>query len=267
MKPVGQDYAWKQLLGLSGAIPQGLIFTGPPSVGKKQASYAWFQFLNCSQRTIDSGCGECPSCRKIANLQHADLIEIKPGSSQIISVDDLREMKRLLYYSPLEGGKLRFVIIDDAHKLNAASANSILKVLEEPPSHTRFIFITPQRHSLTATIVSRCQFVRFRPLENGLENLPDTHVDFQKSIEQFFGKDENFAIQLADQVSTEDWKLDFFIDFVFKHFYDQMRKTPSQKLANLSLETAYLKRRFARFANKKLIALKTAQHFLAGSTL
>lgn len=185
LKPRAQQAAWEKLVTLSSALPQGLILVGPSGVGKRRAARALFQLLSCSARqggtTEDSGslfnapeptatadlasepCGQCVSCRKVAENRHADLIEISP-KGETIPVDDLREMKKSLFFPPMEGN-VRFVIIDEAHKLNASSANTLLKTLEEPPAHTRFFLITHERGLLLPTIISRCQFVHFAPLD------------------------------------------------------------------------------------------------------
>ena len=184
LKPRAQDQAWQTLVAISKAPPQSLILIGPSGVGKRRSAKALFQLLHCSSQGAESvedtlfggpaepatdaaplsePCGTCVSCRKIAQGKHADLIEISPRG-ETIAVDDLREMKKMLFFAPLEG-RFRFVIIDEAHRLNTSSANTLLKTLEEPPAHTRFILITHERGLLLPTIVSRSQFVHFSPLD------------------------------------------------------------------------------------------------------
>ncbi len=199
LKPRAQDQAWQTLVTISKALPQGLILVGPAGVGKRRSVKALFQLLHCtSQGNSDTGedslfgapapqtleapvltepCGSCVSCRKIAEGRHADLLEIAPKGDNI-AVDDLREMKKTLFFAPLEG-RYRFVIIDEAHKLNASSANTLLKTLEEPPAHTRFFLITHERGLLLPTITSRCQFVHFSPLNDATlkELLEGLHLE------------------------------------------------------------------------------------------
>jgi DNA polymerase-3 subunit delta' len=193
-------------------------------------------------------------CRKIAEGNHADLIEILPKGENI-PVDSLREMKKTLFFSPLEG-RLRFVIIDEAHKLGAAAANTLLKTLEEPPAHTRFFLITHERGLLLPTIVSRCQFVHFAPLPRDTlaELLEAQGVQLPARLREAcldlmgggLGRAELFsnesvlefisamaaelespaqgwaqAVRLADQLATpasagEDWKLELLLDLMVR---------------------------------------------------
>jgi len=188
LKPIAQEHAWSQLVTLAPSLPQGLIFLGPSGVGKKRAAKALFQLLHCTSRgqredasesslfgapaepapvsseTLTEPCGTCISCKKIAENKHVDWIELGP-KGDTIPVDELREMKKTLFFAPADG-PVRFVVIDEAHLLGNASANTILKTLEEPPAHTRFILVTHERSLLLPTIISRCQFVYFAPLPN-----------------------------------------------------------------------------------------------------
>jgi DNA polymerase III delta' subunit len=186
LKPLAQEAAWRALVAMSAALPQGLILVGPSGVGKRRAVKALFQLLNCKSAGAAAGdagpslfgapepspesssrdepCGECVSCRKIAQGHHTDLVELAP-KGDTIPVEELRSMKVGLHYPPLESS-VRFVIIDEAHRLGAASANTLLKTLEEPPAHTRFFLVTHERGLLLPTVTSRCQFLRFAPLDD-----------------------------------------------------------------------------------------------------
>ncbi|MBI2606188.1 MAG: AAA family ATPase [Deltaproteobacteria bacterium] len=163
LKPLAQEKAWAHLLKISGSLPQGLILIGPSGVGKRRTVKALFQYLHC-EGVGERPCGECAGCRKVAEGRHADFIEIA-ATGEEIKVDDLREMKKALFFPPIDGA-VRFVLLDEAHRLNAHSANALLKTLEEPPAHTRFFLVTHERGLLPPTILSRCQFVYFSPLDH-----------------------------------------------------------------------------------------------------
>lgn len=163
-----QHSVWKkflsQLQGSAHKLASSLLLIGPAGIGKTLHAIKLFQWVHCQQRSEQDllPCEQCASCRKVQKSQHSDLIIIKP-QGQWHTVDDFREMKTKLYFAPVEGG-LRFVIIEDAHALNAAAANALLKTLEEPPHHTKFFLITHNRNTLLPTILSRCQTVNFSPL-------------------------------------------------------------------------------------------------------
>ena len=149
-------------------IPQSFLFTGPAGVGKRQCCRAYYQFLHC----VDSGlpelrpCQTCGPCVKIRSGNHPDYIEIQAEGEQIL-IDDLRAMKERLYFSPFEG-RVRFIVIIEAHRLGQAGAHSLLKILEEPPAHTRFILTTHDRSLLPQTIQSRCQTLAFAALDQAV---------------------------------------------------------------------------------------------------
>lgn len=304
LKPVAQDKAWDQLLRLADHLPQSLVLIGPDGVGKRRSARALFQWMHCMTTGNAKPCGECLPCRKIAEARHPDLIEISPKGEQIL-VDDLREMKKMLFFPPMEG-KLRLVLIDEAQKLNAASANSLLKTLEEPPRHTRFILITHERGLLLPTIVSRSQFVHFSPLpektlrlllERAQITIPDKllplcldlmaggfarapllsderTIAFLTELHERIGHKISWSdvVALADQLGAEEWKLELFLDLLLVR-----AKTRSQSLvgerelgaaaieAARALEAVYLRRRLGRYANKKLVGLAAAE--LAGDRL
>jgi DNA polymerase III subunit delta' len=159
----------------SKAIPHALLFTGNEGVGKNEIALIFAAACNCTRRSPDylSGgqkgsdhpmiepCGHCKSCRKIKSCNHPDVIQITPDN-HTIKIDQIRSICRTLAMKPYEA-KLRVVIIFDAQTMNTASANALLKVLEEPSEQTIFILIATQLSVLLPTIVSRCQHFHFRP--------------------------------------------------------------------------------------------------------
>jgi len=137
------------------------LFCGPEGVGKKKSALATAQYLNCPHHT-DDACGLCPSCRKIAQNEHPDVILIEPDGNSI-KIEQVRPLSKLTALKSYEGG-YQVVIINDAHLLTEQAANSLLKILEEPKDNTVFILITSKPESILTTIRSRCITIKFQAL-------------------------------------------------------------------------------------------------------
>jgi DNA polymerase-3 subunit delta' len=138
-----------------------LLFEGPDGIGKMEMAIETAKALNCTGKDIFGPCS-CPSCQKIPILAFSDLKILEPDG-QFIKVEAVRNMVREIYFSPFEGKK-RVYIFKKAEAMNAESANTILKSLEEPPPHVQFILITAHPHLLLPTIRSRSQQVTFHAL-------------------------------------------------------------------------------------------------------
>jgi DNA polymerase-3 subunit delta' len=155
----------KQLLQravVEGRIGQSLLMSGPRGVGKHEFALALAQAVNCENVKLGDACGECIPCRKIALAEHAD-VETITNDGQFIKVEQMREMSRDAQFRPYEG-RHRVYIIDEADRMNASSANSILKTLEEPPESTLIVLVTSKPYGLPETIRSRCLMLSFAPL-------------------------------------------------------------------------------------------------------
>lgn len=143
-------------------LPHALLFRGPEGVGKREVAKRFARTaLQRRTRAADMFGGGGGG---VINLEreHPDLVVIKPDDG-IIRTEQVKELPKALSYAPLES-ELRFVILEEAEKLNTQAANAILKILEEPPAHTHFILIARDRAVLLPTIASRCQDIRFSPL-------------------------------------------------------------------------------------------------------
>jgi DNA polymerase III subunit delta' len=139
----------------------GYIFSGPEGIGKKTVAKLVAQKLNCTARE-EKPCGSCSSCLKIDHLQHPDLHIIENDAAQI-KIEDIRSLQKEVSFRPYEG-VMKVFIIDDAHRLNPDAANSLLKVLEEPPKGSLIILITHKPQNIFKTILSRCKVIKFSPL-------------------------------------------------------------------------------------------------------
>ena len=144
-------------------IAHAYLFYGAEGVGKKTVAEVFAKALNCKSG-LDSldACDVCTSCLKIDHGNHSDVITIK-AQGQLIKIQEIRELQEQMKFSPFEGGKRIFIVVD-ADRMNIASANAILKTLEEPSASNILILITSRPHQLPATVLSRCQHVRFNPL-------------------------------------------------------------------------------------------------------
>lgn len=145
-----------------GRIAQGLIFAGPSGIGKRQFAFALAQAVNCLSPVNGDACGECIPCRKVEAREHTDIETYAPDGT-FIKIEQMRAMAEKAQYRPYEGRR-RVFIVDEAERMNQAAANSILKVLEEPPESSQLILITAKPYALLTTIRSRCQMMSFAPL-------------------------------------------------------------------------------------------------------
>ena len=139
-------------------IPNSLLFYGPEGVGKKDIALVLAKAMNCLKYR-DDACDVCSSCRAIENGNFPDVMVLSPEKN-VLKIEQMREMKQTAYLRPMVGRK-RIFIVDQAEKMNDEAANSVLKILEEPPSFTHLILITPNPYLILPTIKSRCQELGF----------------------------------------------------------------------------------------------------------
>ena len=135
------------------------LFNGTRGTGKTSIAKLFAKSVNCEHPVDGSPCGECASCKAIAEGRSMNVIEIDAASNN--GVDNIREIVNEVAYSPTEG-KYRVYIIDEVHMLSAGAFNALLKTLEEPPSYVIFILATTEAHKIPITILSRCQRYDFR---------------------------------------------------------------------------------------------------------
>jgi len=143
-------------------LAHAYLFHGPVGVGKEQAAMEVARGLLCRQPRQHQGCGECGSCRKFSAGSHPDFLDITP-QGVAIRIDQIRAMKKALSFPPLESAT-RVVVIHEVHTMRREAANSLLKILEEPPPGNILLLIATVSEPLLDTIVSRCQVVPFYPL-------------------------------------------------------------------------------------------------------
>jgi len=146
-------------------VAHAFLFTGVRGVGKTTAARIVSKGLNCIKNEIPTitPCGECESCISAKNDRHVDIIEIDAASHT--GVDDMRELTEGVRYKP-SVGRYRIYIIDEVHMLSTAAFNALLKTLEEPPEHAKFIFCTTEIRKIPVTVLSRCQKFDLRRVSN-----------------------------------------------------------------------------------------------------
>ena len=144
-----------------GRIHHGYLFTGTRGVGKTRMARILAKALNCQKydAPTTTPCGECDICRAIAEGQDIDVLEIDAASNT--GVDNIRELRSNTAYRPARA-RFKVYIIDEVHMLSTGAFNALLKTLEEPPDHVKFILATTEIQKVPATIQSRCQRFNFR---------------------------------------------------------------------------------------------------------
>ena len=152
-------------------LPHALLFTGPSGIGRRKVAWALAQSLLCEKQ--HPACGECSSCMNVEQEKSQHILFIQPDGLYI-KVDSIRPISRFLALQSF--APARVIIIDSAHQMNLQAANSLLKILEEPPENVYFILISSHLSALPVTIRSRVQMLRFLPL-----NVKDLHMIMQIS--------------------------------------------------------------------------------------
>ncbi len=161
---VGQPHVTASLSGAvkSGRLSHAYLFTGSRGTGKTSCAKILSKAVNCEHPVDGNPCNQCDTCRGIDNGSILDVIEIDAASNN--GVDNIRDLREEANYTPTHA-KYRVYIIDEVHMLSTGAFNALLKTLEEPPEHVKFILATTEVHKLPSTILSRCQRFDFKRIE------------------------------------------------------------------------------------------------------
>ncbi len=210
----GQDHIVKTLKNQIRAdrIGHAYLFCGTRGTGKTSVAKIFARAVNCEHPADGNPCGECASCRAIADGSAMNVIEIDAASNN--GVDNIREIREDVAYSPAQG-RYKVYIIDEVHMLSPGAFNALLKTLEEPPAYVIFILATTEVHKIPVTILSRCQRYDFRRIsqETILERLKELmekeQINAEEKALRYVAKKSDGAMR--DALSLLDQCISFYL--------------------------------------------------------
>ena len=180
---VGQEHVIQTLMNaiVTGRVAQAYLFSGARGVGKTSVARIFAKALNCREGEPGVPCNRCRSCLEITDGSSVDVQEIDGASNR--GIDEIRELRENIRYMP-SSSPYRVYIIDEVHMLTLPAFNALLKTLEEPPPHVKFIFATTEPHKVPVTILSRCQRFDFKriPLPKIVDHLANVSREEEISI-------------------------------------------------------------------------------------
>lgn len=170
----GQDALVRTLTNAieSGRIAHAFMLTGVRGVGKTTTARIIARALNCEKGPTITPCGTCDQCKAISEDRHVDVLEMDAASHT--GVDNIRDLIDTVQYAPVSG-RYKIFIIDEVHMLSKGAFNALLKTLEEPPAHAKFVFATTEIRKVPVTVLSRCQRFDLKRIDAGL-------------LEEYFGE-------------------------------------------------------------------------------
>ncbi len=158
---IGQEHITQTLMNAikTGRLAHAYLFSGSRGTGKTSVARIFARAINCDQGEPGIPCNKCRSCTEITEGSSIDVQEIDGASNR--GIDEIRDLRESIKYMP-SSSRYRIYIIDEVHMLTLPAFNALLKTLEEPPAHVKFIFATTESHKVPATILSRCQRFDFK---------------------------------------------------------------------------------------------------------
>ena len=213
----GQDHVVRAIQNSlkQNKVHHALLFSGTRGVGKTTIARLFAKALNCLEGVSPEPCGKCANCISIDEGNFMDLIEIDAASQR--GIDDIKELTQNSQYTPTQG-KYKVYLIDEAHQITGPGFNALLKTLEEPPEHMKFLLATTEPEKLPITVLSRClQFNLKRISEDEIklrmkEILDAEKIEYEDLALSIISKSADGsmrdALSLLDQaLAYEDYKL------------------------------------------------------------
>jgi len=179
---VGQEHVQRALINAldDDRLHHAYLFTGTRGVGKTTIARIFSKSLNCEKGITSTPCGECATCVEIAEGRYVDLIEVDAASRT--GVDDTRDLLENVQYAPTRG-RYKVYLIDEVHMFSKSSFNALLKTLEEPPPHVKFLLATTDPKKLPVTILSRCLQFNLKRLPVSLIISHMQHILSEENVE------------------------------------------------------------------------------------
>lgn len=228
---VGQEHVLRALANAldTGRIHHAFLFTGTRGVGKTTLARIFAKSLNCEQGISSTPCGECSTCQEIDAGRFIDLIEVDAASRT--KVEDTRELLDNVQYAPTRG-RYKVYLVDEVHMLSNHSFNALLKTLEEPPEHVKFLLATTDPQKLPVTILSRCLQFNLRRLHPDLiteylsKLLTTEQLEFEETALQHLARAADGSMR--DALSLLDQAIAFGSGKVLESDVKQMLGTIEQ---------------------------------------
>jgi DNA polymerase III subunit delta' len=211
-RPIGHDGVLANLFDRLGRdrLPHALLFNGPEGIGKGLAA-RWLAAGALCQKAGGNPCLACAACIQVGACSHPDLVLVERVSSKKeIGVDAIRQVKHFVQLQAVSGSR-KIAVVEEAERLTIAAQNALLKTLEEPPGHALIILVTPSTEALLPTVRSRCQRVRFEPLDTEqvaivLQNVCGLEEDEACLLAASADGSPGRALRLRELVTGTGWK-------------------------------------------------------------
>jgi len=213
-------------------IAQSFLFSGPRGIGKTSTARILAKSLNCAKGPTEKPCGKCVACMEITQSNSLDVLEIDGASNR--GIDEIRNLRETVKFKPTNG-RYKIYIIDEVHMLTTEAFNALLKTLEEPPEHVKFIFATTESHKVPLTILSRCQRFNFKRITTAetakkLEEIADAEkIKCEKNALYLIAKASDGGLRDAESL----------LDQLATFSKDKIKETDVLSMLGLASENSY----------------------------